>query len=143
MSLISGKNLLSPFTNKVHLMTILAVSLSFGFYRLSGGGVSLAPKSGAQKPITDSRGAPPARRSSAMDALIVPQSDLAAAPVRGDAPARAAEKPAPPPPARADDPFSGLLNASRGNSIQQTKPAAPARPAGNSLEDIEKTLGLR
>ena len=43
MSLISTRNLISPFTNKVHLVTILAVSLSFGFFRLSGGALRAVP----------------------------------------------------------------------------------------------------
>ena len=43
MSVISGKVLVSPFTNKMHLATILVISVAFGVLRLSGGGVKLTP----------------------------------------------------------------------------------------------------
>ena len=38
MSLVSTKNLLAPFTNKVHLVTMLLVIIAFTVLRLSGGG---------------------------------------------------------------------------------------------------------
>lgn len=40
MSLISVRNLAVPFTNKVHLITILLVAFVFAAWRWSGGGVS-------------------------------------------------------------------------------------------------------
>jgi len=59
MSLISGRNLISPFTNKVHLVTILVLALAFGIFRLLGGGLTVEPmpprqQSPSQSPFTTS-----------------------------------------------------------------------------------------
>jgi hypothetical protein len=42
MSLISIENILEPFTNKVHLITIILVVFVFAILRLQGGGFSIS-----------------------------------------------------------------------------------------------------
>lgn len=41
MSLISTKNLIAPFRNKVHLSTIVLITLAFAALRFSGGDVKV------------------------------------------------------------------------------------------------------
>jgi hypothetical protein len=41
MSLVSARNLVAPFTNIVHIITILLVAISFAVLRLSGAGFSV------------------------------------------------------------------------------------------------------
>ncbi|MCB0318292.1 MAG: hypothetical protein KDD56_06005 [Bdellovibrionales bacterium] len=42
MSLISIKNVVEPFSNKVHLVTIIVITFTFGIYRASGGTVEIS-----------------------------------------------------------------------------------------------------
>lgn len=44
MSLVSAKNLIAPFRNKVHLATIILVSLAFAALRFSGGDVKIVKR---------------------------------------------------------------------------------------------------
>ncbi len=41
MALISTKNIISPFTNKLHLTTIILMVIAFTILRLSGGKLEL------------------------------------------------------------------------------------------------------
>ena len=41
MALISLKNLVEPFQNKTHLITILLVVIAFAVFRFSGGGIKI------------------------------------------------------------------------------------------------------
>ena len=41
MALISTKNIISPFTNKLHLTTIILFVIAFTILRLSGGQIEL------------------------------------------------------------------------------------------------------
>lgn len=41
MSLISTKNLLAPFTNKVHITTMLLIVFAFVALRISGGAIAI------------------------------------------------------------------------------------------------------
>jgi hypothetical protein len=51
MSMVSIKNFISPFTNTVHAVTIILVTVLFALFRLQGGGISTA--SGKGKPAYD------------------------------------------------------------------------------------------
>lgn len=60
MALISAKNLISPVVNKLHLITIVLVTILFAVFRLSGGKVSIGkgsssiPGSRYETPYTES-----------------------------------------------------------------------------------------
>ncbi|NLF25453.1 MAG: hypothetical protein GX589_07320 [Deltaproteobacteria bacterium] len=48
MSLISTKNLIAPFTNKLHIITIVLFTIGFVALRLSGGAVRAVPADARQ-----------------------------------------------------------------------------------------------
>lgn len=52
MALISLRNFVEPFQNKVHLITILLVVIAFAVFRFSGGGIKI---SSASKPSLNSQ----------------------------------------------------------------------------------------
>lgn len=138
MALISPKNLLTPFTNKVHLGTIVFVVALFATFRAAGGGMSVR---------SDSSG--PSR----MD-----YQERRANPIEFDAPPTSMEDLDPRREARRlsgesqRDPKRGdredLLKSMTGNSGTTQKSAAPAqdKSKGNSGDvygELEKKLGLK
>jgi hypothetical protein len=134
MAMISFKHLVAPVSNSVHLASIVFIVLVFGVWRWSGGEVNFvrgtrsistlnSEKEAIPKPASirensrDPRAAPPVNQNSGVVQI----------------PAEAA-----------DDLLGSILH-----DKQPTRSAAPAKRAegkprsANSLEDIERSLGIR
>ena len=54
MSLVSPRNFAAPFSNKVHLIAIMLVSMLFAAFRLSGGGIESRESLSARAPARSS-----------------------------------------------------------------------------------------
>lgn len=126
MSLISIRSFAAPFTNKVHLVTIIVVAMLFTVYRLSGGGAEIVNKSEVKKLRATSEVELPDTASSfsLRDEEAVPQ-EMAQ-------PRKQLTEPA-------DDLDKKIMNSrSPEQAAQETKPSKD-----DSLADIERSLGLR
>lgn len=139
MSLISAKNFISPFTNTVHLVTIVLVTLLFALFRLQGGGVAISYKDRSNAPLIERR---PADQ---IDSLIIERSP---------APARAI--PAPRNEAARND-TQGTIEISReeGDLLREmigkkplvaaeteNKQRTPPAKSSGALDEIAESLGL-
>lgn len=121
MSLVSPRNLLLPFTNKVHLVTIILVGVLFAALRLSGGGITTksqpaaapgpaAPVVGQPIPAAVAPTVEPSRRLVERTTIAIPKEQ------EGDL-------------------LKSLLKT------QRAKPT-PSKRSGGGLDDIERQLGL-
>ncbi len=128
MSLISGKNLISPFTNKIHLVTIIIVSLAFGLFRLSGGGVFQQKKA---SPF----GTAPVVNTQTRSLLSTMNADETMAPPASQAAERTVQNQKS---ASADTRRDVGLDSLKDRNQAQKKSASPA-----GLDEIERSLGLR
>jgi hypothetical protein len=115
MSLIKPQNLAGPFTNRVHLFTILIVAVLFGVFRLAGGTVKSVPTGVSEVPANRVQAAP-------LDDGMDPRREIQRLGRGGQ-----------------DELMDGLVE----NKKPAATPASskPAGPAG--LDDIEKSLGIR
>ncbi len=130
MAFVSIQNLVAPFTNKVHLTSIIAVALAFAVFRLSGGGISVETP---HKPTQKQQRAPLTSTSP-----IAAQMELLKSP-----------------PTQPTTPSTGQIT--REQVFAPVKTAKPKRSApaayktksqnsqstSTGLEDIERSLGLR
>lgn len=144
MSLINARNLVSPLTNKVHLMTIILIAIAFAVLRLSGGKVARTdsrsvlqsnPTGGYQTAPTrslPSYGVPPANGGTA-DANLLPFGKSQQAQLPADA-------------GRVAPPWQ-QQQAAQPPANTGTRVAPPAQAQGQggqkeSLSDLEDLLGL-
>lgn len=135
MSLISGKTLISPFTNKIHLVTIVVVSLAFGIFRLSGGGFESRPLS-MRKTMYDSPRMMNAATHSSTARSQDEEDNTYVAPSAANSGHFEVEKPVAAKAAPANR--YGAIDGSA-----ERKTGGKATGSNNdSLDDIEKTLGL-
>ena len=131
MSLISIKNFISPFTNTVHLVTIILITVLFALFRLQGGGVGVSsPK--YRETRTQSE-------APSLDNLI--QEDTVAAPV----PARKVVESETITISEDEEDLIKQMIGKKPLEAEQAKPADNGRKSGNGggLDEIEKTLGMR
>lgn len=132
MAMLSLKNLVAPVSNTVHLVSIVFVVLLFGFWRWSGGEISVS-RSSRSAPAASERRAPAEddfenRRNAAP--ARVPQRGVIAIP---------------------DEAADDLLGSMLGSGSETRAPArknadtgANSKPRSSSaLEDIERSLGLK
>ena len=152
MSLISLRNAVAPLTNTTHLVTIVLFTVLFGVYRVSGGTIRV---SGADNARRFEESIPKQHNDSALPGLIQQPKDIIKT-----APAIPAQNP----PSKIPDSGSirlgpsndgdllkemigdePLPNARRNDpqNIQPRKPIDKHSEAVGSLDDIEKTLGLK
>jgi hypothetical protein len=61
MALLDFKNLIAPFNNTVHMVTIIAVVLLFVVFRLATGGIEFEDSTAAMKAITQPDSVSPER----------------------------------------------------------------------------------
>lgn len=61
MALLDFKNLIAPFNNTVHMVTIIAVVLLFVVFRLATGGIEFEDSTAAMKAITQPNSVSPER----------------------------------------------------------------------------------
>lgn len=132
MGLVQVKNFVVPFTNKVHLGTILLVALIFAVYRLSGGGAEIVHSSSRPASIA----LPSIEPDPEAEALYRRESEQRFGVARGEATDRRASPPRP---------RGNLLDeAFRSRSEAQKPASSPSAPSGRrGLDDIEKQLGLK
>ena len=135
MAMISFKHLVAPVSNSVHLASIVFVVLVFGVWRWSGGEVNFVRGTRSISTLNsekESNVKPAAAREAIRDTHAanpaLPSSGVVQIPA--DA---------------ADDLLGSILNQ---NPPTNRAPAVPKRGegkprAGNSLEDIERSLGIR
>ncbi len=138
MALISTKNLVAPFTNKVNLVTIALVVILFAMFRLSGGGLNLG---GSLSSGPDARGS---LRQDRNPPLFEPRGNRPAPlPERGSITLRNDGSLA------EEDVVSAIqADNSRDDSIEtpavRREELAPRKPKDlGSLADIERDLGLK
>lgn len=135
MSLISVKNFVSPFTNTVHLVTIILVTILFAVFRLQGGGVKVSFSDSAE-PVIESR---TVGGANSLDTLI--ESEPPAQPV--------AKRPARTIPdsgsiqitSEEDDLIKQMIGRNPAPAREVTR--KPAARDSDSLGEIEKSLGMR
>ena len=154
MSLISLRNAIAPLTNTTHLVTIVLFSVLFGVYRISGGTIRIGSsdisrhsEEVAPRTKLSATGFPPAN-------LDIEKNDLGKNSIGK-------------PPVNIKIPDSGSIRLdangetdllkdmigdeplpverqNNANSVkQQRKPIEKHSESNESLDDIEKTLGLR
>ena len=143
MSLISAKNFVAPFTNRVHLITILLVSVLFATFRLSGG---LLESRGANDSSRLRRESPSAPimldRTSSNDLLF----DDEAVPARGNPERSAGEKPNAAPidgDVLKDLMASNAAKRQEPGSLRAPDKEGSEKPSNSGLDDIERRLGMR
>lgn len=133
MAMISLKNLVAPVSNSVHLASIVFVVLVFGVWRWSGGEVN----------FVRSTKSPSAQHSSTRDGSL-PGREVSAKPEP--------QKPSPSrgsisvPAEAADDLLGSILSNGGDRTNSGRKAPAPSREKSNpsnSLEDIERSLGIK
>ena len=148
MSLISTRNLLAPLQNKVHFVTIVLIAVAFLVLRLSGGSVSVNDRS---KPVPNRESPHKEQEQSNQPAeedlkMFDPRKEaarlgLAPAPGNRSSDQKAGER-------SSNDSLLGTIMRNRdkkrdsGPALRREE-AAPSRKSGNSLDDIEQSLGLR
>ncbi|MEZ4753096.1 MAG: hypothetical protein R3A13_02160 [Bdellovibrionota bacterium] len=133
MSLISIKNVVAPFSNKVHLVTITVITLTFGIYRASGGTIEISDR---QQNLNSQRNS----------GNIFEKSKNLAEPKAYDFSKKAATNKAKSSAIELDDDsFLKSVLGTNANSVKKSKPVEnesdSQEPGG--LEDIEKSLGLK
>lgn len=154
MSLISVKNFVAPFTNRTHIFTIVFCTLAFALFRIQGGRIKVEYSDGSKPRATAGEPSRTSARESGVDLLDDDRSSLPSF-IKNSPKAPARKAP--------DTAESGTLTISEqdhdllGQMIgkKPLNPGASAEeqqrkriPAGSnrrneSLDDIEKTLGLR
>jgi hypothetical protein len=124
MALLSLKNFRGPLTNPVHLVTIVLVTVLFGVFRWSGGGLSfssgnrLAASGAGEETVAEDTGV--------------------------ERPAAGTTKPAKPPVARNQDLLGDMLKSDQKAVAAKPTQKPKDKSAGDAgLADIEKSLGLR
>ncbi len=131
MSLISIKNFISPFTNTVHLVTIILVTVLFVLFRLQGGGVGVSsPKyRDTRTPI----------EVPSLDNIIHEETLSAPAP---------AQKVVESEDINISEEEEDLIKQMIGKKPLAVEPSKPSEnnkkgANGGGLDEIEKTLGMR
>ena len=135
MAMISLKNLVAPVSNSVHLASIVFVILVFGVWRWSGGEVNFVR--GTRTLTTHSSDRTPVKGITHKDERTT---------TINDAPVQAKQGSVEIPAEAADDLLGSILNdkSPRDTHAKSPNPARDNRPRqGNSLEDIERSLGIR
>lgn len=127
MAALSVDNLKAPFVNRVHLITIIGVSVAFATFRMAGGNLGTAPK----------RAIPRATQA----APVETEQDIA----RRELSAVVGRQPQTAPVVPAEEAEGGsMISKLVKRSEERTRPAEPAAPAkAGGLDEIEKNLGLR
>lgn len=128
MSLISIHNLVAPLGNKTNLVSVILVALLFGIFRVSGGGFDSGEAPRRKPP----QAANAARQAAAPEAAAIPND----ADLDRELDATAARI--------ADDEGDPALEAMLGRSgNEKPKDVEPQAGTGDSLSELEKSLGLR
>lgn len=124
MAPLSADNLKAPFTNRVHLITIIGVSVAFATFRMAGGNLGTAPK----------RAVPRATLAAAPSEQEIARKELSTITRSADTESRVPEE------VEGDSMISKLVKRSE----ERTRPSGPSAPAkSGGLDEIEKNLGLR
>jgi hypothetical protein len=144
------KALAAPFTNRVHLVTIVLSGMLFGAFRLSGGEFTIKTRDSIGE--RSSTSAPSARatsgrrptaaeeRGSQLDGLLAksPRIEYGNGEPANRVPTTVR------PPSRLTDQSSNIDELVDVGRESAPRPAAPrSRDNGSGLNDIEKQLGLR
>jgi len=126
MAPLSADNLKAPFTNRVHLVTIIGVSVAFATFRMAGGNLGTAPK----------RAVPRATQAAAPTEQEIARKELSTIVTRS----ADTESRVPAEEIEGDSMVSKLVKRSE----ERTRPTGPSAPAkSGGLDEIEKNLGLR
>ena len=124
MSLISIQNFAAPFKNPTHAITLILVAGLFGAYRYSGGSISSTPRT-----VKGTQTVAPAAVDEITEEELITTEEIAE------------ENAKKLPPVRKDSTKRGVLDELMGRERTTKEVNAPVE--SNSLDDIEKTLGLR
>lgn len=115
MALISTKNLVTPLTNMVNIITVLLLAICFAVLRLSGAAVSVQPAG------TTSRG----ETREALKPVELPQRNQDSSEIFRPAPRVLGS------------------NEQRNTQVSKTQPSNNDARPGKNLDEIEKMLGIR
>ena len=134
MSLISIRNVVEPLSNKVHLVTIVVITLTFGIYRASGGTVEVSDRQ-----LDLNR-----QKTNLFEEAKKTAGSKKRTLVKKKAPAKASS-------ASLDDNnfLHSVLGSNAGSAKNaetaeaKTKVAESSNQNGGGLDDIEKSLGLK
>ena len=154
-------SLLAPFTNRVHLVTLIMCIVLFCALRMSGGAVRVQTNpnsdSSSRSPVSESKPASDSLKGEPNSALIMPDADGMLDPKNELKQLGISEKMRPDPKLGSRERSAGLTNNSdsleAALNAQKASNAASASAAGaagadsessrDGLDDIEKRLGLR
>ena len=133
MAMMSFKHLVAPVSNSVHLASIVFIVLVFGVWRWSGGEVNFVRGTRSLSTLNSER-----------EAVSKPAAREASRDSRAANPANAHSGVVQIPAEAADDLLGSILQ----ENPPARAPVAPKRGEGkprpaNSLEDIERSLGIR
>ncbi len=116
MSLINPKNFIAPFTNVVHMITILLVAICFAVLRLNGASLSFQNSNSRKAPVRE---------------IAVEEEELL-------------NRAVPMPVEEQKTPITNedIYDPSTGGAYESPK-RPTVNPRKSGLDDIEKSLGIR
>jgi hypothetical protein len=135
MALVSLKNLVAPVSNSVHLASIVFVVLVFAVWRWSGGEVNFVRSSRGNASHGQERGST-ALGGADRQGTVEHQPNTA----RPHLPSRGTVEI---PNEAADDLLGTILKNDQKKNTPPPRGVEQRNRSGNSLEDIERSLGIR